>query len=228
MYYVCIVVCTHDSHPEHTNIDQAFVGCWMDRETEEQAVEDAKTMILEEPWVIEEVESVGEVTADDYQDDEENLGYYEQALVDKNVLVFNVCPRFPTYFIQYDIVQPEVNESGEPTGKELNADATLWVSNEAVVQDEDAPDEVDMMDEEFWSESRVFRALEIAQAVVENEGWKVNDTVKHWPFSYRHLEKQPDLTEYVDGAEEDGVSLVIWDKNDNDTEVEERSTEEDE
>ncbi len=200
----------------------------MDRETEEQAVEDAKTMILEEPWVIEEVESVGEVTADDYQDDEENLGYYEQALVDKNVLVFNVCPRFPTYFIQYDIVQPEVNESGEPTGKELNADATLWVSNEAVVQDEDAPDEVDMMDEEFWSESRVFRALEIAQAVVENEGWKVNDTVKHWPFSYRHLEKQPDLTEYVDGAEEDGVSLVIWDKNDNDTEVEERSTEEDE
>ena len=75
-----------------------------------------------------------------------------------------------------------------------------------------------MMDEEFWSEARVARALEIAKSVVENEGWTIIETVKHWPFSYRHLEKQPDFSEYVDGAEEDGVSLVIWDK---DGEVEE-------
>lgn len=199
----------------------------MERDTEEEAIEDAKTMILEEPWVIEEVESVSVVTAEEYDDDPENLAYYEQALVDKNVLVFNVCPRFPTYFVQFDIVQDEVGESGEPTGNELNADATLWVSNETVVSEEESPEEIDMMDEEFWSEARVARALEIAKAVVENEGWKVNDTVKHWPFSYRHLDKQPDLTEYVDGAEEDGVSLVIWDKNGEEEEVGE-GTEEDE
>jgi len=185
----------------------------MERETEEEAVEAAKAMILEEPWVIEEVESVGLVTVDDYQDDPENLEYYEQALVDKNVLVFNVCPRFPTYFVQFDIVQDEVDEAGKPTGVGLNADATVWVSNETVVGEEESPEDIDMMDEEFWSEERVARALEIAKAVVENEGWKVNETVKHWPFSYRHLEKQPDLSEYVDGAEEDGVSLVIWDKD---------------
>ncbi len=219
MYYVCIVVCTHHSHPEHASVDQAYVGCWMERDTEEEAVEDAKAMILEEPWVIEEVESVGEVTAEEYDDDPENLTYYEQALVDKNVLVFNICPRFPTYFIQFDIVQDEVDETGKPTGEGLNADATLWVSNETVVSEEESPEEIDMLDEEFWSEARVARALEIAKVVVENEGWTVNETVKHWPFSYRHLEKQPDLTEYVDGAEEDGVSLVIWDKNGEQEEV---------
>jgi hypothetical protein len=201
MYYICIVACTHHSHPEHANIDQAYIGCWMERDTEEEAIEDAKTMILEEPWVIEEVESVSVVTAEEYDDDPENLAY--------------------------DIVQDEVGESGEPTGNELNADATLWVSNETVVSEEESPEEIDMMDEEFWSEARVARALEIAKAVVENEGWKVNDTVKHWPFSYRHLDKQPDLTEYVDGAEEDGVSLVIWDKNGEEEEVGE-GTEEDE
>ena len=214
MYYVCITVRTHHSHLEHARIDQAYVGCWMERETEEEAVEDAKAMILEEPWVIEEVDSVSEVTAEDYGDDPENLAYFDQALEDKNVLVFNVCPRFTTYFVQFDIAQDKLDEvTGESTGVLLNADATVWVSNETVVSEEPSPEEVDMMDEEFWTEARVARALEIAISVVENEGWTVNDTVKHWPFSYRHLDKQPDLGEYVDGAEEDGVSLVIWDKD---------------
>ncbi len=214
MYYVCITVRTHHSHPEHARIDQAYVGCWMDRETEEEAVEEAKTMILEEPWVIEEIESVSEVTAADYTDDPESLAYYEQALEDKNVLVFNVCPRFTTYFVQLDIVQDKLNETtGKPTGDRLNADATVWVSNETVVSEEPSPEDIDMMAADFWSDDRVAKALEIAIAVVENEGWVVNETVKHWPFSYRHLDKQPDLAEYVDGAEEDGVSLVIWDKD---------------
>ena len=71
-----------------------------------------------------------------------------------------------------------------------------------------------MMSEDFWSDERAAKALKIAEAIVENEGWKVNETIKHWPFSYRHLEKQPDLSEYVDGAEEEGASLVIWDKSD--------------
>jgi hypothetical protein len=214
MYYVCITVRTDDTHVEHARIDQAFVGCWMDRENEEEAVEDAKTMIIEEPWVIEEVESVSQVTADDYVDDPENLGYYEQALEDKNVLVFNVCPRFTTYFVQFDIVQDKLDETtGQPTSEGFHADATVWVSNETVVSEEPSPEEIDMMAEDFWSEQRVARALEIAIAVVENEGWKVTETVKHWPFSYRHLDRQPDLADYVDGAEEDGVSLVIWDKD---------------
>lgn len=214
MYYVCVTVRTHHSHLEHGRIDQAFVGCWMDRETEEEALEDAKTMILEEPWVIEEVESISVVTAEDYVDDPETRAYYEQALEDKNVLVFNVCPRFTTYFVQLDIVQERLDETtGEPTGEGIHADATVWISNETVVSDEPSPEEIDMMEEGFWSEQRVARALQIAKAIVENEGWTINDTVKHWPFSYRHLDKQPDFAEYVDGAEEDGVSLVIWDKN---------------
>ncbi len=213
MYYVCITVRTDPSHADHARIDQAYVGCWMDRETEEEALEDAKTMITEEPWVIEEVDSVNVVTAENYEDDPENLEYFQQALVDKNVLVFNVCPKFTTYFVQLDIRQDELDESGTETGKELNADATVWVSNETVVSNEPSPEEIDMMDEEFWTEERTARALEIAHGVVENEGWKIDDVVKHWPFSYRHLEKQPDLSQYVDGAEEDGVSLVIWDKD---------------
>lgn len=214
MYYVCITVRTHHSHLEHARIDQAYVGCWMDRESETEAIDDAKEMILEEPWVIEEVESVSQVTAEDYVDDPDNLAYFEQAVEDSNVLVFNVCPRFTTYFVQFVIVQAKLDETtGAPTGEDINADATVWISNETVVSEEPSPDEIDMMDPEFWSEERVARALEIATAVVENEGWTINDTVKHWPFSYRHLEKQPDLAEFVDGAEEDGVSLVIWDKD---------------
>lgn len=214
MYYVCITVRTHESHPEHDRIDLAYVGCWLDRESETESVEAAKSMILEEPWVIEEVESVSEVTAEDYADDPENLAYFEQAVEDGNVLVFNVCPKFTTYFLQFAIVQENRDEtSGESKGKEITADATVWISNEAVVSDDPAPDEIDMMDPEFWTEPRVAHALEIATAVIENEGWKISDTVKHWPFSYRHLEEQPDLAEFVDGAEEDGVSLVIWDRD---------------
>ena len=130
------------------------------------------------------------------------------------MLVFNVCPRFTTYFVQFDIAQDKLDETtGELTGDSMHADATVWVSNETVVSEEPSPEEIDMMDEDFWSEERIARALRIANAVLENEGWTVSETVKHWPFSYRHLDKQPDLAEYVDGAEEDGVSLVIWDKD---------------
>ena len=155
MYYVCITACTQPSHEEHARIDQAFIGCWIDQENEDDAVEAAKAMILEDPWVIEKVESADLVTADDYEDDPENLAYYEQALVDKNVIVFNVCPRYTTYFVQYDVAQDEVDDAGQETGEKLNADATLWISNETVVSDEPSPEDIDMMSEGFWSEARI-------------------------------------------------------------------------
>ncbi len=216
MYYIGLNIRTHHSHEEHASIDQAYVECWINEEEEAAAVEVAKTIVQEEPWEIEEVSHVTLVTVADYTDDPERMALYKQATVDGNVVNFIVCPRFPLYFVQFDVSQPEIGEDEQPTEKQVDADATLWVSNETVVADEPSPDDIDMLVEDFWTELRVERALHIAQSVVENEGWTINDTVKHWPFTYRILEKQPDLAEYVEGAETDGVSLVIWDKTDSD------------
>lgn len=213
MYYLCITVRTDESHPDHDSVDQAYVSCWMDRETEEQAIEDAKNFITQDPWIVEHVDSIDQVSADDFEDDPDGLKHFEQAKVDKNVLVFHVCPKHTTYFVQFDVSQPEVDESGNPTGQTAHADATVWVAIEPVIRHEDDPDEVDVMDPDFWSETRIEVVMEIAQSVVDKEGWHVEETVKHWPFSYRHLDEQPDLAEYVDNAEEVGVSLVIWDRS---------------
>lgn len=211
MYYICIVACTDESHPEYDQIDQAYVGCWMVRDTEEQAIADAKEMITEEPWIIERVESAKIVTEDDFKDDPDGLGFYQQALLDKNIFAFNVFPRFPTYFVQFAATQTELDEQRQPTGNENSVDATLWVSMGCIADFEENPDDIDFMAADFWSTERANKAIEVAQTVAENEGLTVTDTVKHWPFSFRQIEDQPELEEYLNSAEEDGVCLVIWD-----------------
>ncbi len=217
VFYLCYVVKTAEDHPHFAQVDQSYVGCWIQSESEEEAKKIAEELILEDQWEIERLESCDLVTPDDYTDDEDNLKFYEQALEYGQSIIVNECPRYPVYFVQF-AVEPneEATAEGVKSDTRINpvdgheikhADATVWVLNETV-----ADEGADFFAEDFWEGEREQAALQIAEQIVTEEGWKITETIKHWPFSYRHCEQDESLWEFYEAAENDGLCLVIWDQ----------------
>ena len=220
IYYLSFVVKTSEEHPHYAQVDQAYVGCWVQTDTDEKAIAVARELIEEDPWIIEKMESCDVVERADFEEDEENLQLFDQAVEGGHSIVVTECPRYPVYFVQF-AVEPNdaVTESGESElsetrinpvdGTEIkNADATVWILNETVTEDDDA----DFFAEDFWEGENQSVALQIAEQIVTEEGWKITETIKHWPFSYRHCEQDESLWEYYEAAETDGICLVIWDQ----------------
>ena len=71
----------------------AYVNCWMRNETGQNARERAEELIRDYGWSVEGLEEEAVVTGDDYADDDEDREFYEQALMEDEVLVFNTWPR---------------------------------------------------------------------------------------------------------------------------------------
>lgn len=77
----------------------AYVSCWIqsddrgDRGDRDVAEERAKELIEEYGWDVEALEEGAIVSGDDYPPDDEDRQFYEQALIEREVLVFNTWPR---------------------------------------------------------------------------------------------------------------------------------------
>jgi hypothetical protein len=69
-----------------------FVNCWIDRPTMGEAEAVAIAMIGEYGWRVVACEEVEEVDREYYADNPEGLRYFEQAVIDSEVLVFHVYP----------------------------------------------------------------------------------------------------------------------------------------
>ena len=81
--------------PEAKEADKggACVNCWIQNDDQDAAEERASDLIFEYGWAVESLESVALVDEDDYTDDEEGREFYQQALVENEVLVFHTWPR---------------------------------------------------------------------------------------------------------------------------------------
>lgn len=75
----------------------AYVNCWIlgdgDRSDREAAEERATQLIEEYGWAVEALEEGAIVSGEDYPPGEEDREFYEQALIEREVLVFNTWPR---------------------------------------------------------------------------------------------------------------------------------------
>ena len=74
----------------------AYVNCWIlgdDRSDRDAAEERARELIEEYGWDIEALEEGAIVSSADHPQDDEDRVFYEQALVEREVLVFNTWPR---------------------------------------------------------------------------------------------------------------------------------------
>lgn len=66
----------------------AFVNCWIVDKELKLAQKRSKTLVEENNWQIFKLEGADEIERNDFFEDDEGLKYFNQALIDKEVLVF--------------------------------------------------------------------------------------------------------------------------------------------
>lgn len=71
----------------------AYVSCWIQSGDQHAAEERARELIEDYGWSVEALEEGAIVTGADYDAGDEDREFYEQALVEGEVLVFNTWPR---------------------------------------------------------------------------------------------------------------------------------------
>lgn len=71
----------------------AYVSCWIQSQDRQDAEQRATELIQDYGWSVEALEEGAIVSSSDYDQDDEDRQFYEQALVEGEVLVFNTWPR---------------------------------------------------------------------------------------------------------------------------------------
>lgn len=87
-----LVVPTPDAKEFHES-GGAYVSCWIQSGERSVAEQRARDLIQDYGWSVEGLEEGAIVTSADYDQDDEDREFYEQALVEGEVLVFNTWPR---------------------------------------------------------------------------------------------------------------------------------------
>jgi hypothetical protein len=91
MIYVRVKAHATSSALDYPLYAEALVNGWIDRADVESAVSVARRMIAERGWYSEDVEVARFCDWEDFPDDAKQ--YFDQALTDREVLVFYTTPR---------------------------------------------------------------------------------------------------------------------------------------
>lgn len=91
-FFTYLAVPTPDAKEFH-DAGGAYVNCWIQSQDRHDAEQRSRDLIQEYGWSVEALEEGAIVTGDAYEEDEEDREFYEQALVEGEVLVFNTWPR---------------------------------------------------------------------------------------------------------------------------------------
>jgi hypothetical protein len=78
---------------EFAEFEGAYVNCWILNDDRDEAQARAIELIRDYGWTVDALEDSGTVSSEDYQEGDEDREFYEQALVEGEVLVFNTWPR---------------------------------------------------------------------------------------------------------------------------------------
>jgi hypothetical protein len=93
MYFFTFLATPNPEAKEFHDAGGAYVNCWIRENDRERAQESAQGLIQDYGWSVESLEEGAVVTGSDYDADDEYREFYEQALVEGEVLVFNTWPR---------------------------------------------------------------------------------------------------------------------------------------
>jgi hypothetical protein len=193
LFYLEYRVTPATSHPRAAQFGEGLACCWIDWPTLREADRAARRHISAQHWTVIEREHADRVTEADFADDPDRLAYYEQALTDREVLVFHESPRYPVYLI---VARAERRDPAEV------AEVYYFVCNEALMAEDDDP-----YDPDFWSGERVQAARDAAHEAIAEQGWKLVAVVEERPIGRGDL--PDDLVPFYDDAEEDGACLVF-------------------
>jgi hypothetical protein len=182
-----------DEHPRRDSLGEALVNCWIDRPTADEADALARAGVEAEHWLILEREEAADVSAADYENDDDWREHYEQALSDGEVYVYHLSPRHPVYWVTLAVEQRTPAESGT---------AQFFLCGDAI-----ATDEEDVYDPNFWAGEPRQVALDAARHALDESGWDVAEVVAERGCAPADVPE--DLAFAYDEAEESGSCLVF-------------------
>ncbi len=93
MFFLTFLATPTPDAKEFHDAGGAYVSCWIQSGDRNAAEERARELILDYGWSVEALEEGAIVTSADYDPGDEDREFYEQALVEGEVLVFNTWPR---------------------------------------------------------------------------------------------------------------------------------------
>jgi hypothetical protein len=100
----------------------AYVSCWIQSQDRDDAEKRATALIEEYGWSVESLQEGSVVTSADYARDDEDREFYEQALVEGEVLVFNTWPRGGD-----DDDDDDLDDDEEEDGDDLENEARMGI-----------------------------------------------------------------------------------------------------
>jgi hypothetical protein len=93
MYFFTFLAVPTPNAKEFMDSGGAYVNCWIQSDDRHEAERRASALIDEYGWSVEALEEGATVTSAAYGPDDEDREFYEQALAEGEVLVFNTWPR---------------------------------------------------------------------------------------------------------------------------------------
>src|SRR6266545_3343881 len=93
MYFLTFHAVPTPDAKEFLDAGGAYVSCWIQSTERSDAEKRAAELIHDYGWSVEALEDGTIVTSADYTADDEDREFFEQALVEGEVLVFNTWPR---------------------------------------------------------------------------------------------------------------------------------------
>lgn len=93
MFFLTYLAAPTPTAKEFQDSGGAYVSCWIQNQDRQEAEKRATELIEEYGWSVEALQDGSVVTSADYARDDEDREFYEQALVEGEVLVFNTWPR---------------------------------------------------------------------------------------------------------------------------------------
>ena len=92
MYYLIYQGRPNEDHPDKS-IAGGMIGCWIETVSISKADKIARELIKEQNWDVVKKDQFKTVKPNSVDTDSEHYQYYEQALIDKEVLVFYTYPK---------------------------------------------------------------------------------------------------------------------------------------
>lgn len=187
-YLFCFMAQPTEKAPEFATNGQAWVNAWILRPTLKEAKQFAIDDIESQGWQVLCCESEEETTLRDYENDDQDLQYFEQVQLDREVFVYNYSPRHTVFRI--------VAEAKLAT-REIPTRVHIFILNESVGQADE-----NFYAHDFWSKTKQEGALSLAKALLAGDGLSIVSVLEQAPLDWLTIDKE--TSQLCDIAEDEG------------------------
>ncbi len=95
LYVIVLTARPGENSRDYLEVGGAYVVAWIDASNDAEALASASRLVNEKNWVVDTVESVARRCKAEFGGDASGFQHFDQALADKEVLVFHTWPSAP-------------------------------------------------------------------------------------------------------------------------------------